>query len=133
MRLAYVAITRAAEKLIVTHAAERNSRKANPSKYFVNLPLGETTAARMPDEIMQYAKAVSTATPKGALRVWRKERARQLKTTELGICNDATLARLEKELPTSLEELSTIFGALTAESLAPSLLPLLAQFTAPNT
>jgi hypothetical protein len=82
---------------------------------------------------MQYAKAVSTATPKGALRVWRKERARQLKTTELGICNDATLARLEKELPTSLEELAAIFGALTAESLAPSLLPLLAQFTAPNT
>ena len=81
VRLAYVAITRAAEKLFVTHAAERNSRKANPSKYFVNLPLGETTAARMPEEIMEYAKAVSAATPKGALRAWRKERARQLNTT----------------------------------------------------
>jgi DNA helicase-2/ATP-dependent DNA helicase PcrA len=133
VRLAYVAITRAAEKLFVTHAAERNSRKANPSKYFVNLPLGETTTARMPEEIMQYAKAVSAATPKGALRAWRKERARLLNTTEVGICNDATLARLEKELPTSPEELASIFGALTAESLAPSLLPLLAQFTAPNT
>jgi DNA helicase-2/ATP-dependent DNA helicase PcrA len=133
VRLAYVAITRAAEKLFVTHAAERNSRKANPSKYFVNLPLGETTTARMPEEIMEYAKAVSAATPKGALRAWRKERARQLNTTEVGVCNDAILARLEKELPTSSEELASIFGALTAESLAPSLLPLLAQFTAPNT
>jgi len=131
VRVAYVAITRAAEKLYITSATERNNRKANSSKFFAGLPLGNTTAAAMPAELVAYAHD-APATSSGLEHIlvsWRKERARALNVTETLVCSNAVLKRIEQSKPTNVEELANIVGPLTAEAIAPGLLPLLAGFS----
>jgi DNA helicase-2/ATP-dependent DNA helicase PcrA len=131
-RLAYVAVTRAAEKLYITSAGSRNGRTSHPSPFFTQLPLGETTAVRMPKELRTVASGAAPTSPIAALTAWRKERARILRTSERSICSDAVLRSLSDTLPQTREALADVVGPMTADSLATSLLPVLAGFAPTN-
>ena len=128
VRLAYVAITRAAEQLHVTSTRSRNGRKAAPSPFFETLPLGERTRASMPDELRDMASGSAKDTPLGALRAWRRDRARRLGTTEAAVCGDPLLQRIAETKPANTDELAAIVGHLTAETLASEVLDVLARF-----
>lgn len=128
VRLAYVAVTRAAERLHVTRARQRNGRKTTPAPFFVDLPLGDAPRAAMPAELVEIAHNTHSGTLLGALRAWRRERASQLGTTELSICADGLLQRIAQFPPTTTEELARIVGPMTAEILGPSLLPVVVGF-----
>ena len=132
VRLAYVAITRAAERLHITWAKQRNGRKANISPFVVGLPLGETTRAPMPTELREVAAGTAKETLAGSLRAWRRERARRLGTTESAVCADALLARIADRCPTTPDELAEILGPLTAGALGDELLRIVAGFAGPN-
>jgi DNA helicase-2/ATP-dependent DNA helicase PcrA len=132
VRLAYVAITRAAERLIFTTAASRNGRKSTPSPFLAGLPLGDTTTSKMPTELRAVVDEAPAASAMDALTAWRRERARVLRTSERAICSDAVLRSLADNLPQSTEALAGIVGAMTADSLAASLLPVLARFAPTN-
>jgi DNA helicase-2/ATP-dependent DNA helicase PcrA len=132
VRLAYVAITRAAERLILTTVASRNGRKATPSPFLDGLPLGDTTTSKMPTELRAVAGDTPAASAMDTLVAWRRERARVLRTSERSICSDAVLRNIADTLPQSNEELATIVGAMTADSLASSLIPVLARFAPTN-
>lgn len=132
VRLAYVAITRAAERLVITTAASRNGRKATPSPFLTGLPLGDTTTSKMPSELRRVANDGPGASAIDTLTAWRRERARVLRTSERAVCSDAVLRSLADNLPTSIASLADIVGTMTAESLAPSLLPVLARFSGSN-
>jgi DNA helicase-2/ATP-dependent DNA helicase PcrA len=131
-RLAYVAVTRAAEKLYITSAGSRNGRTSHPSPFFTQLPLGETTAVRMPKELRSVASGAAPTSPIAVLMTWRKERARVLRTSERSICSDAVLRSLADTLPQTREALANVVGSMTADSLATSLLPVLAGFAPAN-
>jgi DNA helicase-2/ATP-dependent DNA helicase PcrA len=128
VRLAYVAITRAAERLHVTWSRLRNGRKTTPSPFIVDLPLGESTRAPMPDELVEIARNTHTGTLVGALRNWRRTRALQLGVTEVAVCADGLLQRIADAQPRSASQLAELVGPLTAESIGPSLLPVVARF-----
>mgnify|MGYP003334657752 CR=1 FL=1 len=128
VRLAYVAVTRAAERLHVTRAESRAGRAAVESPIFAHLPLGETTRAPMPDELKAVADNSQSDTLIGALRSWRKDHARRLGTTEQALCGDALLNRLAESRPKTVDELAAITGPMTADSLAAFLLPIVAAF-----
>jgi len=132
VRLAYVAITRAAEKLHITHAEERNARKSRPSKLFIDIPLGVTTIAAMPEELSRYAKGLAPTNVLETLTAWRIERARSLNVLATAVCSDIVLKSIARTLPRTPDELAIILGPLTAAEVAPSLLPLLAEFASPN-
>ena len=129
VRLAYVAVTRAAERLHITWARERNGRKATPSPFIVNLPLGESVRAPMPAELIEIAHNTHGGTLIGALRTWRRERALQLGTNEAAVCADGLLQRIADTKPVSSAQLAELVGPMTAESLGASLLPVIARFT----
>jgi DNA helicase-2/ATP-dependent DNA helicase PcrA len=131
-RLAYVAVTRAAEKLYITSAGSRNGRTSHPSPFFTQLPLGETMAVRMPKELRSVASGAAPTSPIAVLMTWRKERARVLRTSERSICSDAVLRSLADTLPQTREALANVVGSMTADSLATSLLPVLAGFAPAN-
>lgn len=132
VRLAYVAVTRAAERLILTTAASRNGRKATPSPFLAGLPLGETTTSKMPADLRGMAVDAPAPSAMNTLVAWRRERARVLRTSERSVCSDAVLRSLAESLPQSTEALAGIVGAMTADSLAPSLLPVLSRFAGPD-
>ena len=128
VRLAYVAITRAAERLHITWSRQRSGRKTSPSPFIVDLPLGESVRAPMPDELVAIARNTHSGTLIGALRAWRRTRAVQLGTTEVAVCADGLLQRIADTQPRSSAQLAELVGPLTAESMGPSLLPVVAGF-----
>ena len=132
VRLAYVAVTRAAERLCITWARERNGRKATLSPLVADLPLGETTRAAMPTDLRDMANTGNKETALGALREWRRDRARRLGTTESAVCADALLQRIADRSPTTTDELAEIVGPMTAETLAPEVLAVLVGFARSN-
>ena len=132
VRLAYVAVTRAAERLCITWARERNGRKATLSPLVADLPLGETTRAAMPTDLRDMANTGNKETALGALREWRRDRARRLGTTESAVCGDALLQRIADRSPTTTDELAEIVGPMTAETLAPEVLAVLVGFARSN-
>lgn len=132
VRLAYVAVTRAAERLRITWARERNGRKATLSPLVADLPLGETTRAAMPTDLRDMANTGNKETALGALREWRRDRARRLGTTESAVCADALLQRIADRSPTTTDELAEIVGPMTAETLAPEVLAVLVGFARSN-
>ena len=132
VRLAYVAVTRAAERLCITWARERNGRKATLSPLVADLPLGETTRAAMPTDLRDMANTGNKETALGALREWRRDRARRLGTTESAVCADALLQRIADRSPNTIDELAEIVGPMTAETLAPEVLAVLVGFARSN-
>ena len=132
VRLAYVAVTRAAERLCITWAQERNGRKATLSPFVADLPLGETTRAAMPTDLRDMANTGNKETALGALREWRRGRARRLGTTESAVCADVLLQRIADRGPTTADELAEIVGPMTAETLAPEVLAVLVGFARSN-
>ena len=132
VRLAYVAITRAAERLRITWARQRNGRKASISPFVDGLPLGETTRAPMPPELREVATGTTKETLIGSLRVWRRDRARRLGTTESAVCSDAVLSRIADQQPATLDDLSLLLGPMTAEALGSELLRVVAGFAGPD-
>ena len=132
VRLAYVAVTRAAERLCITWARERNGRKATLSPLVADLPLGETTRAAMPTDLRDMANTGNKETALGALREWRRDRARRLGTTESAVCGDALLQRIADRSPNTIDELAEIVGPMTAETLAPEVLAVLVGFARSN-
>ena len=128
VRLGYVAITRAAERLRITWAARRNGRKATLSPFVEGLPLGETTRATMPAELRTIAAGVVPGTALGALQAWRRDRARKMNVTESAVCADALLQRIADRCPASADELADIVGPLTAATIAGEVLGVLAGF-----
>jgi DNA helicase-2/ATP-dependent DNA helicase PcrA len=132
VRLAYVAVTRAAERLRITSSRQRNGRKTNPSPFFIDLPLGETTRAPMPSDLRDVALGTNKETLNGALRAWRRDRARRLGTTESAVCADALLMRIADQRPETLDDLANILGQMTAQTLASELLAVVAAFTRTN-
>ncbi|MFM7744707.1 MAG: 3'-5' exonuclease, partial [Actinomycetota bacterium] len=132
VRLAYVAVTRAAERLCITWARQRGNRKTTLSPFVADLPLGVTTRASMPTDLRDIANTKNKGTALGALREWRRERARRLGTTESAVCADALLQRIADRNPTTAGELAEIVGPMTAATLAPEVLAVLVAFAGSN-
>ena len=127
IRLAYVALTRAEHRLIISYANTRNGRQTGISPLFADLPTTDETSASA-FEYSPIARRTNLPTLHDELVKWRATRARQLKQIPSVVCSDRELVCIETELPTSVEELSKIFGFLTAKQFAGDLLPIIDNF-----
>ena len=113
-RLFYVAITRAEQHLLVTHAAMRGERTTTPSRWLTALaattagdePVAPPTRERHapPDPLVPY-------------REWRAAIARASGQPEKAVCNDRVLKSLHDEPPTSMDDLARRLG-ITASAAA---------------
>lgn len=123
VRLAYVALTRAADQLVITHARERNGRASTPSEFLTDLPLGAT------DDEPGVPPTITRSQPSllDELRAWRRERARRILQSPESVCSDDDLHRIATAPPTAIEDLAPIFGSLTAARVGDELLAIVAR------
>lgn len=117
-RLFYVAITRAAQHLLVTHCAQRQRKPAAPSRWLqavtdstaLDVPAPPPTRSRLPTD------------PLLPLREWRAAIARVSGQPELAVCSDRVLRSLAQAPPADAAELARRLGI--TETAAARLRPL---------
>jgi DNA helicase-2/ATP-dependent DNA helicase PcrA len=129
-RLLHVAVTRAADDLVVTAAATRRGRATGPSPWLAavrDAAADDEPVVAPPAEIAH--RPVRPVDPLGPLRAWRAGVARAAGVPERAICSDQVLRSLVADPPADLHELATRLGlgdSVTAR-LGPRLLTLLAE------
>lgn len=124
-RLLYVALTRAADELVITSAADRSGNATGPSPW---LALVMATAdvdrvAAPPAEFNARGRLAAHSDPLDQLRTWRAGIARAAGVADTAVCPDSVLRSLLENPPTDVESLGTRLGVgrAAAERLAPSL------------
>ncbi len=123
-RLLYVAFTRATDRLIVTRAGRRGGYARAVSPFVADIDLVEPPAAPPPPRPRAQVDPLL-----GALRAWRDDAARRAGILPTQLCSDRDLKSIARVRPRTIDELAeaTSFGAITAETLAPELLELVAS------
>ncbi|CAB4362570.1 unannotated protein [freshwater metagenome] len=117
-RLFYVAITRAAHDLTITHASSRHGKPTAPSRW-----LAAVAASGAGDEVVvPPTRPISVADPLAALHDWRAAIARASGQPDTSVCTDRVLRSLAAEPPTSAAELAQRLGI--TETAAARLRPL---------
>jgi len=121
-RLLYVALTRATDRLLITHAARRHGYARAASPFLEGLDLDEPAAAPPP------RRRRTAADPVGErLHAWRNDAARRAGILPEQLCSSRDLDAIACSRPTTADELAevTSFGSITAHRLAPEILALL--------
>jgi DNA helicase-2/ATP-dependent DNA helicase PcrA len=131
-RLAYVACTRAADRLVITRAHRRNNRNTTLSPFFSDLPTSVRRRSQQmfeapPDKLPRLStpadpRAVADKDLKRRLRVVRDVIARSNFTLPEAVLSDVDISRIVTEKPADLEQLAKILGPLTASRLGPAIL-----------
>ncbi|MFM8857418.1 MAG: 3'-5' exonuclease, partial [Actinomycetota bacterium] len=113
-RLAYVAMTRAADRLLITYARSRKGRRRQRSPLIAEIETTESTSAPTMEFIHDLRIRQSDRTPVDPvfeeLMSWRSHAARVSGVDPKLICPDEVLHRLVQRQPNSLEEMNEIEG-----------------------
>ncbi len=123
-RLLYVAVTRATDALVLTNAERRAGYGRKPSPFLSDLEL-DPPAAVPPPASLRRARTVDPTLQR--LTEWRAASALRARIVPTQLLSDRDLSAIAHARPTNAEELdeATSIGPLTAERLAPEILPLL--------
>ena len=114
-RLAYVAITRASDRLVFTSSRHRRNRDVVPSSFLSLLPSAPPpsppTDEFLAGQQIRRERADSTGDPLlDALIEWRSRAARVSGVAPTLICSDRTLAEIARRVPRSVPELIDVPG-----------------------
>jgi DNA helicase II / ATP-dependent DNA helicase PcrA len=138
-RLAYVALTRAAENVVLTWSSQRGGRPSGRSDLLASIDTedagqaGESGESGEPPELVTTLRAQrirpapSVDPAVSALLQWRTSAARASGLPEAAICTDETLRAVAAALPRTIEELAAVpgVGQLAAQRLGPRVLAVL--------
>jgi DNA helicase-2/ATP-dependent DNA helicase PcrA len=129
IRLAYVAITRAAQQLFVTFARKRNTRTTGISPMLQDMPTSvNMPLAEIPTHLRVARRASNDPDLLDDLTTWRRHLARSLFQQPTGICSDEELRRLANAQPSdrqmTVDDLAAVMGKSMAQRIAPAVLPL---------
>jgi len=129
VRLAYVAITRAAQQLFVTFARKRNARTTGISPMLQDMPTSvDMPLAEIPTQLRIARRASNDPDLLDDLTTWRRHLARSLFQQPTGICSDEELKRLANAQPSdrqmTVDDLAAVMGKSMAQRIAPAVLPL---------
>ncbi|MEY3340818.1 MAG: ATP-dependent helicase [Actinomycetota bacterium] len=114
IRLSYVAITRASDRLVVTRAQARRGRPATPSPFLDSFPPDPDREAPSPEFIAGQVARRIEPTPSDPIAArlfeWRDQAARTSRVDPRLICSDATIELIARTKPTNIDELAEIPG-----------------------
>lgn len=119
-RLLYVAITRATDHLVLSHAGRRGGYARTLSPFLDDLDLTEPDAVAPPPR--RHARPRPDRVL-AALRTWRDDAARRNNVLPVQLMSDRDLASIASDRPVTAEELqrSSSLGPIAARRLAPEL------------
>ena len=113
-RLAYVAMTRAADRLLITHARSRRGRRRQKSSLIQGVETSESTSAPTTEFIHDLRIRQSDRTPVDPvleeLTSWRSHASRVSGVDPRLICPDDVLRRLAQRPPSTVEDMQDIEG-----------------------
>ncbi len=126
-RLLHVALTRAADELLVTSAASRNGKPTGPSPWVDAIAASIVTVATIGPP--PQARPPVPRDPLDPLRAWRADVARVAGVPETAVCTNSVLRSLLSTPPSDPAELASRLGVgrAAAERLAPRLFIVLAE------
>jgi DNA helicase-2/ATP-dependent DNA helicase PcrA len=131
-RLFHVALTRAADELVITSADTRGGKTTGPSPWLaaVNDALVAPTPTGPPPE----QRRTTPVDPFDTLRAWRADVARAAGVADAAVCSTSVLRSLLERPPADAAALATRLGVgqAAAERLAPRLLAVLADLSRPD-
>ena len=133
-RLAYVAMTRASDALVVTWTDSRNGRRTGPSALLRDMPTGEQKVVAPPQELRMLAtKRQEENKARVALEEWRKNAARAARVDVRAIISDKQLKQLATELPRDHDHVARIVGTMLAARHSDRIIDVLATASAGDT
>ena len=120
-RLLHVAVTRPADRLVITWAARRGGYRRQPSPLLAGIDTGEVELVPPPPELR--AEPAPRDHTLEALVAWREDAARGAGILPAELCSDRDLQAIAAARPVTADELAdvTSFGLLTAARLLPGL------------
>ena len=114
VRLAYVAVTRAADRLILTRAVQRRGRGRSESPFLNRVDYSSTASAPSAEFVRDERKRRSQRdTPDPVLQAlteWRRRAARTAGVDPTFICANDVLARIAAARPTDIDTLAALDG-----------------------
>jgi len=105
-RLLHVAVTRAAEHLVITHAQVRNGKGTAPSRWLEAVEQAGAAEPLAPPPV----RTSRPADPLLPFRAWRAAVARASGQPEASVCSDRVLRSLADDPPTDITDLADRLG-----------------------
>lgn len=128
-RLAYVATTRASDRLVFTCSAERRGRAVPPAPFLADLPSAPPPAPPSPDFLAGQRARREDVRPSGdplldELLAWRHRTARVSNVAPTLICSDRSVSEIARRRPATIDELTAVpgVGPIVAERFGARLL-----------
>ncbi len=128
-RLAYVALTRAADQLVVTWTDSRNGKSTGPSPFLPTLTTSIPSPAAPPDDIRRLTRSRSTAPSlRDTIIQWRDSLARQRRVDPAALLSDRAIARICQTPPRSLDDVIELTDAVFAHRYGKDVLEIVSNY-----
>ena len=122
-RLAYVALTRAADELVVTWTDQRNTKSSGPSPFLPSVTTSVPVIDAPPEELRRIARQRPQQDPlELALEEWRQQKARNSRMEPNGILTTSQMRSIVRDKPSTEEALAGLTDIIFARRYAAELI-----------
>ena len=129
-RLAYVALTRAADELLVTWTDTRNGRSSGPSPFLPSVTTDVPAVAPPPPELRELTKSVPSRDPlEVALNEWRDTIAHSHRVDPEAVLPRRSLKRIVRMQPQSIVEVAELVDSVFAQRHGATIVEMVKRFT----
>ena len=127
-RLAYVALTRAADELVVSWTDSRNGKPSGPSPFLPSVTTEVQTFDPPPAELRRRARASRVGNPiQNAIEDWRKDTARLARVEPHAVLSTRCVRMMVREVPTTIEDIARMSDPVFARRHGEELLEIITE------
>jgi len=118
-RLAYVALTRAADELVVTWTDQRNTKSSGPSPFLPSVTTSVPVIDAPPEELRRIARQRPNKDPlEVALEEWRQQKARIGRMEPNGILTSTQMRNIVRDKPSTEDAIAELTDIIFARRYA---------------
>ena len=127
-RLAYVALTRAADELVVTWTDSRNGKASGPSPFLPTVTTETPKFDPPPEELRRRVRAHSIGNPvQNAIEEWRRDTARHARVEPHAILSTRSIRMMVRNIPTSIDDIAQMTDVVFARRHGETLLEIITE------
>jgi DNA helicase-2/ATP-dependent DNA helicase PcrA len=127
-RLAYVALTRAADELVISWTDSRNGKASGPSPFLPTVTTEVQTFDPPPAELRRRARAAKSGNPiQNAIEEWRKDTARFARVEPHAVLSTRSIRMMVREVPTTVDDIARMSDPVFARRHGAELLEIITE------